>query len=292
MAVADAADELEPGDEIVAIDGVPAQKRLEQEEAMISGATAQWRRYRSVDRVLRGTPGATAKIEFSNPASDETRELQMSYVVSRAPIHEPEPDVIAELEPGIWYVDLDRVTTDEFQAALGDLTDAEGVVFDMRGYPRKLSSHSFFPHLIQETVSSARWRVPRVDRPDTRDLEYHDSNWQIEPAEPHIAAKRAFITYGGAISYAETCMGIVEHYELGAIVGGHERQRQPVRAARRLQRLVDGDARREARREPAPRRRDPSDDPGRAHARGGRRRARPVAGARDRSREVRPVSRP
>jgi C-terminal processing protease CtpA/Prc len=41
----------------------------------------------------------------------------------------------------------------------------------------------------------------------------------IRPHKPHIAAKLVFITDGRAISYAESCMGIVEHYQLGAIVG-------------------------------------------------------------------------
>ena len=35
-----------------------------------------------------------------------------------------------------------------------------------------------------------------------------------------MSENRVFITDGRAISYAETCMGIVEHYGLGKIVGG------------------------------------------------------------------------
>ena len=37
--------------------------------------------------------------------------------------------------------------------------------------------------------------------------------------EPYLAAKKAFLTGGGAISYAESLMGIVENYKLGEIVG-------------------------------------------------------------------------
>lgn len=39
------------------------------------------------------------------------------------------------------------------------------------------------------------------------------------PYEPHLAARRAFITDGRAISYAESYIGIVEGYRLGEIVG-------------------------------------------------------------------------
>jgi C-terminal processing protease CtpA/Prc len=44
--------------------------------------------------------------------------------------------------------------------------------------------------------------------------------WQISPSAPYLKARKAFITDGRAISAAESCMGIVENYRLGEIVGG------------------------------------------------------------------------
>jgi C-terminal processing protease CtpA/Prc len=43
--------------------------------------------------------------------------------------------------------------------------------------------------------------------------------WELPPTSPLLNAKKAFLTDGRAISYAESCMGIVEAYKLGAIVG-------------------------------------------------------------------------
>ena len=43
--------------------------------------------------------------------------------------------------------------------------------------------------------------------------------WNLDPADPLLEAKKAFIIDGRAISYAESCMGIIEAYKLGAIVG-------------------------------------------------------------------------
>ena len=42
----------------------------------------------------------------------------------------------------------------------------------------------------------------------------------MQPVQPHLSAEIAFLTDGRAISYAETILGIVEHYKLGEIVGG------------------------------------------------------------------------
>ena len=46
---------------------------------------------------------------------------------------------IAELRPGIFYVDLSRIDDDDFNGALDRLAAADGIVFDMRGYPFLLS---------------------------------------------------------------------------------------------------------------------------------------------------------
>src|SRR5207237_2356908 len=43
--------------------------------------------------------------------------------------------------------------------------------------------------------------------------------WNLTPKEPYLGAKKIFLTHGGAISYAESTMGIVEAYKLGEIVG-------------------------------------------------------------------------
>ena len=53
-------------------------------------------------------------------------------------------------------------------------------------------------------------------RPSTN---FDFNNWSVQPKEPRLKAKVAFLTDGRAISYAETWMGIIEHYKLAAIVG-------------------------------------------------------------------------
>ncbi len=41
----------------------------------------------------------------------------------------------------------------------------------------------------------------------------------MQPKAPRFHGKVAFLTDGRAISYAETYLGIIEHYKLAAIVG-------------------------------------------------------------------------
>jgi C-terminal processing protease CtpA/Prc len=130
---------------------------------------------------------------------------------------ESRPAKIEELEAGIFYVDLERSTDDDFDAALPQLENATGIIFDLRGYPQ-VSPYTI-GHLIDETVTSAQWHIPVFSSPDRQGVTFDFRNWKVEPRSPRLTAQVAFLTDGRAISYAETYMGIIEHYQLAEIVG-------------------------------------------------------------------------
>ena len=62
--------------------------------------------------------------------------------------------------------------------------------------------------------------MPVTLLPDREDVRFkREGEWHLEPASPYFRATRAFLIDGRAISYAESCLGIVEHYKLGEIIG-------------------------------------------------------------------------
>ena len=111
---------------------------------------------------------------------------------------------------------MDRIDGNDFREALPRLEKAQGIVFDFRGYPAKISFDTFFPHLIDHAVTSPQWHIPFFTRPDQTDVAFRRAGeWRISPRQPYLKAKRAFLIDGRAISYAESCLGIVEHEKLG-----------------------------------------------------------------------------
>jgi C-terminal processing protease CtpA/Prc len=142
-----------------------------------------------------------------------TRKIQVQN------LNETRPPRISELKPGIFYLDLDRIKDEDFQAILPQLEKAKGIIFDLRGYPRV--SPVVISHLIDKTAQSPRWMVPIVTAPDHQEnAEYNTSGrWMLEPIAPRLTAKIAFLIDGRAISYAESYMGIIEAYKLAEIVG-------------------------------------------------------------------------
>ena len=204
------------GDEVVAIDGKPVLQALADAEALISGATPQWRRSRALYEVAAGT--APAVLTVRN-ADGSARSVTLSRAIAKELPHEKRPEKIAELKPGLWYVDLERITDADFSAALNKLAAARGIVFDMRGYPRAVGTLPLL-HLINGPAQSARWNVPVARRPNREGWEWDlNGRWELKPLQPRLPKNIVFLTDARAISYAESWMGIVEAYRLGTIVG-------------------------------------------------------------------------
>lgn len=159
---------------------------------------------------------------FVNPGTNKTVELACAFPKYQdIEIYtETRPEKIAELEPGIFYVDLERITEADWTALVPRLEKAKGLIFDMRGYPGQPGIQAL-AHLTDTKISSAKWNVSSAAMPDQLDMRYQEKGvWDIQPEKPYFSARRVFLTDGRAISYAETVMGIVERYKLGEIVGG------------------------------------------------------------------------
>ena len=155
------------------------------------------------------------------PPTGPARNATVSCIRSQTRAVEARPDVITELEPGIWYVDLTRVLAAQLRPMLATLATARGVVFDVRGYPTD-AGYAVVPHLMRAPEEGTdRWmHVPRFARPFAEVAAWTDLSWYLRPAAPQIAGRRVFLTDGRAISYAESVMGYVRDYKLGTIIGG------------------------------------------------------------------------
>jgi C-terminal processing protease CtpA/Prc len=214
-----------PGDRILKIDGKPIEQAAAEARALTSGATEQWIRYRLANQLSicnTKTRRMTLKIEpFAHPGT--SRAVAFSCAPPRhknmETYTEPRPQTVTELEPGIVYVDLDRLTEPDWKALIPRLKKAKGIVFDMRGYPGEVGITAL-AHLTRSPIRSAKWCISSAAMPDQLDSRYIESGWEVQPKKPYLRAKRVFLTDGRVISYAETLMGIVEHYKLGEIVGG------------------------------------------------------------------------
>jgi C-terminal processing protease CtpA/Prc len=210
---ADAA--LRAGDVLVSVDGIAAAELMATGEATYSGSP-QWRRYLALSRLGDGAPGSQAAVVVRRGGETITANLARGDVVVPDELAHPPID---QLDGGVWYVDLAKASMPEIDAVMDQLAAAPGVVFDLRGYPN--GTHDVLSHLLTSPDTSKAWMsVRHTVRPDRAgEPVWEDYGWEMQPLQPHIAGKVAFLTGPGAISYAESVMGLVEHYHLGEIVG-------------------------------------------------------------------------
>lgn len=208
------------GDVVLRIDGRPAAEVVAAQEELVSGGTPGYRRIGTVFMMALGPKDSEMQLEVRH-ASGETETVAVRRTLpfaGPASLPEPRPEKMAELRPGIFYIDLDRVTDEDFRAALDRLATARGILFDVRGYPAV--SRSMLGYLTDRPLAAAPSFIPLITRPDREQMGAEPWNAEpVEPAAPRLRARAAFLTDGRAVSWAETFLEYVEHYRLGEIVG-------------------------------------------------------------------------
>jgi len=215
VVVASADPQVQRGDVVTSIDGVAAAVAVADEETRISGSP-QWRRTRAMTELIQGTRDAPVELGLLRGA--EALAVTLAYSVQDAPKESAGPAIRRE-QDGVYVVDLGRASWPEIEKELASLARAPGVVFDLRDYPN--SNHEVLQHLLTGPDTSKEWmQVPQIVRPDhARPVSYEKHGWHMTAETPRITGKVAFLTGPGAISYAESVMGLVAHYRLGEIVG-------------------------------------------------------------------------
>ncbi|HEY9869864.1 MAG TPA: S41 family peptidase [Candidatus Obscuribacterales bacterium] len=216
---------VEAGDIVVELNGEPVDRVLERASRHVSGSTPEYVNYRALEWVLGGEPGEQITLRLDSPVQgDRTATLTRSLPMWQAPfkrtVVELRPDKLCQLSRGIWYVDLTRITNDDFDNAVGLLESANGIVFDVRGYPPPEQLRlEFLGHFSDTVLSSAHFLTPVLTHPEGPRRDFLWQHLLFHPRQPRLRAKSVFITDERAASYAETLLGIVQHYRIGTIVG-------------------------------------------------------------------------
>lgn len=213
--------ELEKGDIILKVDGKTADDFLNYHKKYISAATDGWMNYRLSMQSMRGE--TDTKMELLVKKADGK---EVNYTVERSitigeyyELEEEEEFEYKKMKGNIYNINLSKIEYKTFKKILPELQKANGIVFDLRGYPN--SNHEILQHLTKEDLMSARWNVPQIIYPDMENIVGWgtDGRWEMKPKQPFLSTKSVFIIGGGAISYAESFMGIVEAYDLAPIIG-------------------------------------------------------------------------
>ena len=218
--VPDNSTRIQPGDVLLEVNGQPAEAALREMLRRVSGV-GQWGRYQALTRLLSNDDGIPLTVKLAPYDGGAPYQVQVTpeEAFSTA-LRETRPSVVASLAPGTVYVDLTRIEEAQSKNVVERLKDAQGIVFDMRGYPNQVA-YDLLAHLARKPLKTAPFLWPVVTRPDHRATHFVDGTpvW-AEPEAPQLTDNLAFIINGNAaISYAESIMGLLERHSIGARVG-------------------------------------------------------------------------
>lgn len=215
---------VKEGDIILEIDGVEINKSAKEGMKNYSASTQGMKmNYILSGKLIRNENCNPAKLKILrnektvNVSVD--RNYKMNDFFEKGFYPEYRNEKYTEIKQGIYYADLTRFEPNEMENKIAELINAEGVIFDLRGYP--YFDSDFLKHLTDETIKFPQLLVPQIIYPDRENMNDWDGSGrgQWEPMKPRFKGKIVFMTNASAISWAETIISMVEAYRLGIIIG-------------------------------------------------------------------------
>ncbi len=211
--------DIHVGDIVTQIDGINSRKYFAEINSRISAGTTGWLNKKAEIMSVKGDNGSPLKLSINNKTIDILRENN-PYDYGRA--LKKDEKRYRQIGDSIWYLNMDMIEMDTINKLLPALEKCKAIICDARGYPK--GNHFFITHLMKTDDTTTSWmQIPRIVYPDRENITgYYKANWIpiMKARKPYLGDKKVvYITDGGAISYAESCLGYIEGYKLATIVG-------------------------------------------------------------------------
>ncbi|MEM6380759.1 MAG: S41 family peptidase, partial [Bacteroidota bacterium] len=217
--VLDAKLSLKPGNSIIRINGQNVEAYWDEHSQKAQGATLTRKALTTIEEILAGTENSFLELELVG--LDTAVQLRRTWsehtygTVSSKLDRSP----FLEMETGIYYINLSEVSWEFLQEQMQLLAGAKGLVFDLRGYP-SWKTINIVSHLTEDTLQQLQLYTPEVLFPDQENRSWQPSEVvKMYPNKPLLDAKKIFLTDANAISYSETFLNLIKHYQLATIVG-------------------------------------------------------------------------
>ena len=190
-------------------------------ENKIPAATKTFKMYKTAFEALVGDKETILKI-----TTQENREIKLKRSINYDDYirlnKKNRNFLFKEIEPDIFYVNIQEIKWVDLKEKLSELVSAKGVIFDLRGYPT-FGMSELISHMTKDSLKKHKKLIPKLTHPDQ--LGHSFKEWEfnlstnIVPKQPYIEARKIFLTNGKAISFSESFLNPIEYYNLADIVG-------------------------------------------------------------------------
>lgn len=209
---------VKPGDIIQSVDNVPAVELVRLKQKHLSGSQ-HYTLFQALRQFAVGDEGTDVEITVERGGETNVVHVSRTGSVDYTRLEKGDRSMIGPIRDNVFYVDLDEASIDTIMSNIEEISSAEAVIFDLRGYPA--GNHGVIRHLLSQPDTSDSWiRTSQIIYPDQKNIvDFIEEGWTMSEAKPKIEGNVVFITDARAISYAESFMSFIEYYQLGEIVG-------------------------------------------------------------------------
>ncbi|MFF2450765.1 S41 family peptidase [Neobacillus sp. NPDC058068] len=200
------------GDIVLSINGKGSQELVEELSKEIPGSV-QWKTYRALKEI---TNFDTATIKIRR--GEQLLELNTKSTQIRLDEFGRE-DTFKEVEDGVFYFDLGKDVQSKFEENIDVLSNAKGIIYDLRGYPSFPLMQKVVGHLTEKPVKGPILRVMQTIYPDQENVTFDEVRVTIESMKPFFEGKVIFLSYAGTGSRPEYFLGYIKDNHLGQIIG-------------------------------------------------------------------------
>jgi len=233
------------GDHIIKINGKDATDFMNEKLSHLSYSTlpSGWTRLTNGSELFKTFPDGNNYTNFEltiKQSEGNEKVVEIPANKSNPFYQDNNRTFIKELEEKIYYVNLTNpgiTKYKSFRDRIDELNDGKGIIFDMRGYPNddvlSILAHltdtvmsmgnlndvvTYFPdHIQPQLIPSEKWLVApamsEMSKSYTRKYKYP------QPTKQKIEQHCVFLIDATSISFMESILDMVKHYQLGTIVG-------------------------------------------------------------------------
>ena len=208
--------DLKPGDQVMEIDGKPAEEYVSAVESRISSATPQWKKLRALAMARAGLPNTKVKLKIQS-SDGKIFEKEFERTIYLSELADVRPPEFARINNDITYIDLTRLKDNELKSIVDSLTNADKIIFDLRGLC--LASEHFLGFFTNSPMKSLEWEIPIFTYPDQKYVSRQLITNSIKYRGKLTGKKIVFLCDERSVGFSETFLSIAKNNGLGEIVG-------------------------------------------------------------------------
>lgn len=201
--VDDNSSSLSIGDVIDSIDGERVANRLRRIEDYYPGSNRA-ARLRDIARFIsRGECGATDVGLLRDGRSvmlEVDREVAEKYYEFGSTSHDRPGDALQSLSDSVVYLKVSAAVVADIPSYIDRARNSEGLIIDLRGYPKEFILYSLGQHLVDEAAEFARFTRPDFPSPGAF---VWGNTARLTPKEPTYAGKIVLLVDETTQSQAE-----------------------------------------------------------------------------------------